>query len=228
MRIILLTATLLATSIAGAQEARPVLCRFLSFGGPGKAMTAISLSDKGAETACAMSSAQISPPVTCFAKNNSISFLSKDDRKPLANARIPDGVDKAILVFITTPGKAAASPAWKIMVIADSPKNFPPGGAFIANFYNKDIRFIIGEHKGMLRPGGSHGYAMPEERDTFNMAPVVFEFQTGDKWRIANESSLRFLPDLRFLIFAYVDPVSGRPRINTYQDVPPPAPPAAP
>jgi hypothetical protein len=75
----------------------------------------------------------------------------------------------------------------------------------------------------MPKAAGAHGYAMPKERDDFNMAPVIFEFRHGEKWRIANESSLRFLPGMRYLIFAYLDPVSGRPRINTCQDLAEPA-----
>ena len=120
-------------------------------------------------------------------------------------------------------GKSGGAADWKTFVIDDSPANFPDGGAYVANFHNNAIRFVIGEHKGMLRPAGSHGYAMPAERDDFNMAPVIFEFLNGEKWRIGNESALRFLPGMRYLIFAYVDPVSGRPRINTYQDLATPA-----
>ena len=76
----------------------------------------------------------------------------------------------------------------------------------------------------MLHAAGANGYARPAERDAFNMSTVVFEVLENDKWRIANESALRFLPGMRYLIFAYTDPVSGRPRINTYQDFAPPTP----
>jgi hypothetical protein len=60
------------------------------------------------------------------------------------------------------------------------------------------------------------------------MAQVVFQFQQGDTWRTASESLLRFLPGMRYLILAYVDPASGRPRIATYQDFTPPPAPAKP
>jgi hypothetical protein len=139
-------------------------------------------------------------------------------------ANIPAGVKSALVIFVKlekpgTPGAADKNAGWKVFVIEDSAKSFPDGGAYVANFYPGDIRFVIGEHKGMLKPAGTHGYEMPKQRDDFNMAPVIFEFKSGEKWRIANESSLRFLPGMRYLIFAYVDPVSGRPRINTYQDL---------
>jgi hypothetical protein len=224
MRLFLLPLLLLFPALLSAQESRQIQCRFLSFGGMENPPTVIAAAEKGTETTCPLSSSQISQKVACVAVGNKIPFLSVPDRKPVATATIPPGVNSALLVFIQAPGGAEANASdWKVVVIEDTPKSFPYGGAFVANFYNKEIRFIIGEHKGMLHAGGLHGYAMPEERDSFNMAPVVFEFLQGDKWRIANESALRFLPGMRYLIFAYVDPVSGRPRINTYQDFAPPS-----
>jgi len=223
MRTIHFLLLLVLPALLSAQDARPVTCRFLSFGGPDDPPAVIAASEKGTEISCPLSSTRISPALVCFAKNNTIAFLSSADKKPVATATIPANVKAALLVFIQAPksAEAASSSDWRILVIEDSAKNFPDGGAYIANFYNKDIRFVIGEHKGMLHAGGSHGYAKPEERDSFNMAPVVFEFQQGEKWHIANESALRFLSGMRYLIFAYVDPVSGRPRINTYQDFAP-------
>jgi hypothetical protein len=222
MRSNFLSALLLVPAIISADEARQIHCRFLSFGGNGEPASIIAVSGKGTEITCPLPTTQISPKIVCFAKDNAIGFISSADRKPFATARIPAAINSALLVFVKTPVKPEAkstAPAWRVLVIEDSHKNFPDGGAFVANFYSKDIRFIIGEHKGMLHAAGAHGYAMPKERDTFNMAPVVFEFQQGESWRTANEGALRFLPGMRYLIFAFVDPVSGRPRINTYQDV---------
>ncbi|MES2439502.1 MAG: hypothetical protein V4584_10565 [Verrucomicrobiota bacterium] len=230
MRTLLCSIVVLLAPLLHAQEGRPVRCRFLSFGGTGPDITAVATSDKGAPIHCPLSSSQLSGQIVCQTRGDTIPFVSSTDRKPLATATIPAGVGAALLIFVQAPKKpdaAADAPSWRVMVIEDSPKNFPDGGAFVANFYSKDIRFVIGEHKGMLRAAGSFGYAMPKERDDFNMSPVIFEFLQEDKWRIANESSLRFLPGMRYLIFAYVDPVSGRPRINTYQDFAPPAIPAA-
>lgn len=219
MRQFLLPFLLLIPALLAAQEGRPINCRFLSFGGVENPPAVIAAAEKGTEVTCPLSPTQISPKVVCYAVGNKIPFLSAADRKSIASATIPAGVGSVLLVFIQAPGTAeAAAPAWKILVIEDTAKTFPPGGAFVANFYSKDIRFVIGEHKGMLHAGGLNGYAMPEERDSFNMAPVVFEFLQGESWRVANESALRFLPGMRYLIFAYVDPLSGRPRISTYQD----------
>jgi hypothetical protein len=204
-----------------AQEARSVRCRLLGFGGSGAAESVLNLSDTGAETICPLPRNSMSPRFVFSATNNKVTFLSSADKKPVAVATIPSQVKAAILVFVK--GVKGSSPGsktlpWRVVVIEDSLENFPDGGAYVANFHNQDIRFIIGEHKGMLRPAGSNGYAQPTKRDSFNMAPVVFEFLQGDKWRTASESGMRFLPGMRYLMFAYTDPVSGRLRINTCQD----------
>jgi len=68
-------------------------------------------------------------------------------------------------------------------------------------------------------PGMKTAWLGTGERDPFNMAPVIFEFLQGDQWRTANESTLRFLPGIRYLIIAYVDHDSGRPRVSPLQDL---------
>jgi hypothetical protein len=204
------------------QETRQIHCRFLGFGGNGEPATVIAPAAKGGDVICPLPSTRISPKVVCSATNNTIGFLSVTNRNPFASASIPASVHTVLLVFIRTPRKPEVESVpseWRVWVIEDSEKNFPDGGAYVANFYNKDIRFVLGEHKGMLHAAGAHGYSMPKNRDDFNMAPVIFEFQQGESWCNANESALRFLPGIRYLIFAHVDAVSGRPRINTYQDV---------
>lgn len=220
MRIILLPLALFLTAIVSAQEARPVQCRFLGFGGDSGAVEMIALGSKDVEIKCPVPLSNLSPRVTCFVTGESLPFFTAEGRKPAAIATIPAGMKSALLVFI--PGSTSAASKggmpWRVFVIDDSLKNFPDGGAFIANFHDNDIRFIIGEHKGMLHSAAFHGYAHPNNRDSFNMAPVIFEVLQEEKWRVANESSLRFLPGIRYLIFAFTDPVSGRPRISTCQD----------
>lgn len=221
MRGLLFALLSLTPLCAFAQESRPVQCRFFCFAMAAAPSEVLALSDKGSEIRCPLPTSQISDKITCFATNQVISFVGATDKKPMVKASIPAAVSDALLIFVQSPPKAGEAAQWQILVIEDSAKNYPDGGAFVANFYSKDIRFIIGEHKGLLRAGGMHGYERPNQRDSFNMAPVVFEFQNKDKWHVANESALRFLPGMRYLIIAYVDPASGRPRIKTLQDMPP-------
>lgn len=208
----------LACSQERSEESRQVQCRFLCFGGENSPASVATPGPKGAEISCPLSKSNISDPIVCYASGNKISFSEEGSDKQLASATIPASVRAAILIFVPAPKSTKATLPWRVIVIEDSAKNFPDGGVFVANFHGDDIRFIIGEHKGALHPAKTKGYARPEKRDSFNMAPVIFEFRSEDKWRTGNESALRFLPGMRYLIFAYTDPSSKRPRINTYQD----------
>ena len=186
----------------------------------------VNVFDKGIEVTCTIPANVFSDPVVCFAKDNSINFYSSDNHSPTAAATIPAEVKAAILVFV--PATKVPSPLpWQVFVIEDSVRNFPDGGAFVANFYKLDVKFVIGENKILLKSGKSHGFARPTQRDAFNMSPVVFEFLQDDVWRTASESMLRFVPGMRYLMITYIDPASGRPRISTFQDFTPNGPPAA-
>lgn len=200
-----------------------VKCRFASLE-TGRAMPALlALSADGAEFPIAVPTGSLSEETTCYSKNNIFSFLQAADHQPAANATIPGNVKSALLVFVPAP-KTPNAPPWRVFVVEDSPKNFPDGGAFVANFHSQDIRFVIGESKIMLQPGGFHGVARPTKRDDFNMAAVAFQFQQDGNWRNASETMLRFLPDKNYLMFAYLDAASGRPRVTTFQNVRSPVP----
>ncbi|WP_367873755.1 hypothetical protein [Luteolibacter sp. Populi] len=201
-------------------------CRFLGLEGIEAPPPLLNVSPDGVEVACTVPIATLSPDTACFAKGEAMAFVAASDRKLVATATIPAGVTSAILVFIPAP-KPAQVP-WKVLVIDDSAKTLPDAGAFVANLYNQEVRFVLGASKIMLKAGTSHSLPRPEPRDEFNMAPVVFQFQQKqDKWATASESMLRFVPGARYLMFAYVDPASGRPRIMTCKDSyrPPPPPP---
>jgi len=225
MRSLFILIAGLSTGLLHAEDVRLIRCRFLCFGSGATPASLIVASDKGSDITCAVSDSQISPETVCPAKSDTIAFLSSADRKPVAVAKVAAPLNHVILIFVPA-AKAPDALPWRVLVIEDSEKNFPDGGVFVANFYNKDIRMQIGDKTGLLHSGGEYGFPLPGKRDTFNMAPVVFQFQIDGQWRTANESMLRFLKGMRYLIFAYVDPASGRPRISTFNDVaPPPKPP---
>ena len=204
-----------------AQDAgRPVSCRFLCMEGATPPEALLCGAEKGLEVVCTVPANAPSAATVLFAKDNRLKFLTPKDRKPAATAIIPANVKAAILLFIPVAQPQSALP-WRVFVIDDSDKSFPDGGAYVANFYNKDVRFILGEHKILLHPAKSYGLPRPERRDDFNMAQVAFEFQEEQTWRSVSESLLRFLPGMRYLVIAYVDPASGRPRLFVSTDIKP-------
>jgi hypothetical protein len=207
-------------AISQDTDIHKVACRFLCMEGVTPPHDIINLGGEAGEIRCEIAADRLSPQTICIAKGKALNFHTSGDHKPVASAAIKENLKSAILVFLPAAKTSKGLP-WRVFVIEDSPGNFPDGGAFVANFHSQDVRFIIGENKAMLRPAGSHGFAKPEQRDDFNMAAVVFQFQQDQEWRTASESMLRFLPGLRYLMFAYVDPQSGRPRIATLQDIKP-------
>ena len=226
MRLLTFSLLLFLPVVTNAQDDRQVNCRVLSLDTNTPPPALLALSGDGAEVAITMPAGALSGAIACSSKTATFSFVSAADRTPVATATIPAAVKSALLVFVPA-AKAPNTLPWRIFVVENSAKNFPDGGAFVANFHSEDIRFVIGENKLMLHPGGFYGVPKPAQRDDFNMAPVAFQFQQGDTWRNANESMLRFLPDMHYLMFTFVDPASGRPRVVTFQDAKPPAPAAA-
>jgi hypothetical protein len=218
MRILSFCLLLLFPTFAMAQEGRKVTCRMVALDSTNPPPPMLTASGDGAEVKVTVPTGSISEEMSLFSKTDSFNFFNASDKKPAATVNLPAGMKAAILLFVAGPKNPAAQ-TWRIFVIEDSAKNFPDGGAFVANFHNKNIRFVIGEHKIMLKPAGSIGVPRPNDHDDFNMAAVTFQFQQDDTWRDASESTLRFLPGTRYLMVAFVDPASGRPRILTFPDI---------
>lgn len=213
----LLLAILLLPLLAQAQETRGISCRFLGFQ-TGDAMTSLTCVADKTEVACPFETTGISAPVTLMAVNNVLTFIDTKDRKPACTVSVPASVRQALIVFMPN-AKDSAKP-WRGFAIEDSKKKFPDGGALVVNLHNANVRFEIGEHKYMLKPGDQYGMDMPKQRDDFNMATVAFEFSNNGQWAKASESRQRFTEGLRYLILTYSDPTSLRPRLSTYQDEP--------
>ncbi len=222
MRSIL--AFLLIPFLACGQENRSISCRFIGFltGGTGGSLISVS---PGNELACPFGTSGISKQVSLVAVANVLTFIDSKDRKPACAIAIPAGIHQALIVVM--PGAKDSGKPWQGFAIEDSKRKFPDGGALVVNLHNANVRFVIGEHRYMLKPGDQYGMEMPKQRDDFNMATVAFEFSHRDQWAKASESRLRFTEGLRYLIFTYTDPVSKRPRLSTFQDDPFKAPPTA-
>lgn len=215
MRLIL--AILLLPIFAHAQQTRTLSCRFLGFQTK-ESNTSLTCVAGKSEVKCTFGTSGISSPVDLVAVDGELSFIDSKDRKPACSVSVSASVRQAIIVIMPNP-KDPVKP-WRGFAIEDSAKHFPDGGALVVNLHSTNIRFVIGEHKYMLKPGDQFGTPMPIKRDDFNMCPVAFEFSHKDQWAIASESRLRFTKGLRYLVLAFTDPESQRPRLSTYQDNP--------
>ncbi len=203
---------------ASAQDLRKVNCRFLALNFTSPPTGLISVGEKGAEFPITVTTNSPSDPVACFATGNKIGFLAAADKKPAAIATLPPTGGAFILLFVKGAQKEGSLP-WQVFVIEDSPKNFPAGGAYVVNFYKDDIRFSIGEHKIKLPSAGAFGVKQPQQVDNFNMTTVMVEFEVDKKWKVAQETMIRILPNVRYLMCAYIDPITQRPCVTTSVDI---------
>lgn len=218
-------ALVLLPILAHAQQAHPVSCRFLGFQ-TGDTTTSLTCVADKFEAACPFKTDSISEPVKVTAIDRVLTFIDPKDRKAACTVTLPATARQALIVFM--PNAKDAVPPWRAFAIEDSEKTFPNGGALVINLHNTDIRFAIGENKYLLKPGDRYAMQLPKQRDEFNMATVTFEFSLKDQWMKASESRLRFTEGLRYLMLAYRDPASQRPRLSTFQDSAyAPLPPAA-
>ena len=220
----------LAAGTASGQSAKPpvVKVRTLCFR-QASGLVELEATDARPEviTRCTLPLSMLSKPVVIAPVAGKISFYekaplpdAKDRPTPLATAVIPPELHQVILFFVPDP--TGSGPLYKVVVLNDDPRVFTPGGMLVCNLFADEIRFIIGEHKQLLSPGGIAYLKTPADRDDFNMAVVAFQFRAGETWRNASESKFRFVEPMRHLLFTYVDPSTRRPRIKTYRDVPAP------
>jgi hypothetical protein len=240
MRAIFFPLALLLFPALHAAPNRPVECRFLKLGSGGGLNAVIVSPEKGQDITCPLSSSGVSTRITCPARENVIHFLSDGDKDELVVATIPPTMKSALLVFFrtkATPAKVeeveevkeseqdvgtttavAEETVWQVLVIDDAARNDPTDGGLVGNCYPAAMRSRIGAGPETLATMETRRFATPTEKDDFNMAPVILELNDGESWKKASESSLRFLPGSRYLLFLYPDESSGRPRVAMIQE----------
>lgn len=202
-------------SVARAQDAPAVTCRFLTFERPADGIASLVAMGPGDQPVdCQLRSSGLSDPVKLVAPDGKIAFRkAAADPAPATVATVPAGWMSAIILFIPKGGRDE----FGTVVIEDSAKGFPADGCVVLNLYQLDVRFVIGEHKVLLPSGKTTALARPVERDEFNMAAVAFQFQQGKDWRTAMESLIRFPEGQRHLFVAYVDAKVKRPRMKSFR-----------
>jgi len=164
---------------------------------------------------CNIPSEELSRPITLTSVDGTISFYQGVDKTqpPLAIAKIPEGVKKALLLFV--PINSEEKPAgFGVIVIDCSPKNLPKDGSIILNSSPNKMRYLIGELKGYANAGQITTIAKPKKRNEFQMSAVSFQIQLESGWKTNYESMLRF-PDKKHRLFlAYYNQRTNRPSLR--------------
>jgi len=208
-------AALFFIGISHAEET--VACRFLCFT-RAKDGTAelVSKGVEGAPVKCPLPLADFSKPFALVPVGGVIEFRkTSEDPVPVVTAKIPAGVKQALVIFL--PVEDEGKLLHRTLVLDQSSKGFPESGCLVTNLYSQSVRFAIGEHQILLPAGKTAPLNRPGKRDEFNMAGVTFQFQTGETWRTASESMIRFVEGQRHLFITFVDPATKRPKLRIFQ-----------
>jgi len=172
-------------------------------------------------TRCDIPFEEFSRSITLTAVDNKILFYQKENQTdpPIAVAKIPQGLKKALLLFV--PLKSAEKLAhFGVIVIDYSAKNLPEDGSIIFNSSPNKMRYLIGEQKGYAHAGQMTSVARPKKRNDFQMSRVSFQTQLKGDWKTSYESMLRF-PDKKHRLFlAYHDQRTNQPGLRILRFAP--------
>ena len=182
-----------------------------------------------------LSETQISMPV-----NDSLVLYNTADVDPknpaaslAASVRIPPDTKRAIVVVLPAP--AGAKPAYRMVLINDSPAAFPKGESRVVSLLPATAETAIeaGEHK-IVVPGGKIVRVPPVRKVTeYNIAQTNFYYKDGKTWVPFTERQLQYLDEFRRIFIVHVTPGATQPFVTTVIDTTPltplpSAPPAAP
>ncbi|MBN8461072.1 MAG: hypothetical protein J0M04_24865 [Verrucomicrobia bacterium] len=133
-----------------------------------------------------------------------------------ASAKIPDDMRRALVVVV--PNKPGASPAYRMLLIDDSPGKFPGGESRVVNMAGFDAAMEAGEHKLPLKSAQITRVPEVTKCDEFNMAQTNFYYKEGEAWTPFTERRLQFLKEFRRVFLIYLTPGSTQPFVTTVLD----------
>lgn len=131
----------------------------------------------------------------------------------VAVAKLPPNASRVLILFF--PDKQSGK--FQTYVIPDDERSLPAGGCLVLNLCSHDVRFFVGEHRFLLRPGKSAAIPIPKERNDFNMSRVAFHFPQGEAWRRGFESVIKFTGSTRRILVTSNDLRSTRPQFKIFR-----------
>ncbi len=185
---------------------------------------ALFLSDKGGSIVklefrpLDLSAAQLTLPV-----NGSLVLYDRADIDPknpeaslAATCKIPPNAKRGIVVVL--PGRAGTKPAYRMVFIDDSAKEFPKGECRVLTLLAVDAAIEAGEHKLAAHPGVITSVPPVKKVDEFNMAQTNFYYKQGEAWTVFAERQLQYLDGFRRIFIIYATPGALQPTVSTIVD----------
>ena len=136
----------------------------------------------------------------------------EDIYTPVASIRIPESCKEAILVFLSTSRKVAASTGkrFQILFIDGSQTQFPAGGRHFINLSSSNVMISIGEQKIQVRPKDSKTFLPASKTLEAGRVPVQVFFSQNNQWQLLSSTRWSMDPRVNTLVFIFEDPIRKR------------------
>jgi hypothetical protein len=168
----------------------------------------------------------LTEPLSMLPVNGSLVLYDKaaiDPKNPAASLAasviLPPEIKRAMVIVLPAP--AGGKPAYRMLVIDDSAKAFPPGESRILPLVKVETAIQAGEHRLSIQPGKITNVPPVTKRDEFNMAQTNFYYQQGEAWVPFTERQLQFLDVCRRIFIIHATPGALQPTITTIVDIMP-------
>lgn len=143
-----------------------------------------------------------------------------------ASVRVPADTKRAIIVVL--PGPAGVAPAYRMVLINDSPAAFPKGESRVLSLVPVETAIEAGEHRLPVPSGKIVAVPPVKKVNEFNMAQTNFYYRqkNAKAWIPFTERQLQYLDDFRRIFIVHVTPGATEPAVTTVVDTSPPVIPA--
>ena len=228
--------------VLGAQSAEPqgssVRLRLLAFQ-PGQATDQVFLHDP-AMSGAAEPVMGVQAPMKSYLNHESVAFVAKSRRvvltkaadpsslpqpgQLLGEATLPAGLRSAVLLCL--PDATDAKTPFRVMVIDDSKKAFPPGSYRVSNLSPSPVRIELEKRPWVIQPGATEMIVDPPVRHG-NLSGMRAFVREGDQWRRIASGIWPHPGDERVIQLLYYHPVARQVQLRAFDDIPPREPESA-
>ena len=165
----------------------------------------------------------LTAPLSMLPVNGSLVLYDKaaiDPENPAASLAasviLPPNFKRAVVIVLPAP--VGGKLAYRMLVIDDSAKAFPPGESRVLPLVNVETAIQAGEHRLSIQPGKITNVPPVTKRNEFNMAQTNFYYKQGEAWVPFTERQLQFLDACRRIFIIHVTPGALQPTVTTIVD----------
>lgn len=136
----------------------------------------------------------------------------------LAEITLPGGLRSAVLVCLPEP--AGAKYPYRVLVIDDSKKTFPPGSFRVTNLSPSQVRIELEKRPWVIKPGATEMIIDPPVRhgNLSGMKTFVLE---GQNWRRIASGIWPHPGKERVIQLLFYHPVAKQVQLRAFDDIPP-------